>query len=843
MFARLRRTPSSVPRLRRRLPLAVAVGIVGFVVAGSAMFPSAAGSAALGQQLGDICASESALRIVTGRDDPAADLADDIGASLPYVEPLRRQWSATVQVPADGGSTRLTLLSIPGQESNVEPHLNSLSVGEVALSDLAARRLGLAAGDSLEVDEGVRLRVAAIFRDVPAFPLPDFWCGWASFMAPKPSGDPPLLSALVSEGTVLSFPQALRFDEYRVQRGTTISQANQTLADFEAAKDTWVASGSSAFGPLDSRLGEVIARAAAVRSTIARSLTPVLVTGLLAASVVLVSVSLLISTAWRRDLRLAAVRGTPPARVARDTVAEVALVVAIATLGGAIASYAAIAGFAPSSLIEAPAWQRAGAGTCLAIIACLAIVGATIAAAGDRSIDRPRRHSARGWLIAVALLLLALTAASFRRLDREGGIRISGVNSVGGALLPMAFPLLALLTAAALTAATLVALAPILQFSGPWMGRATRLGWRRAVMSGASLAATVVAAALATGCLVSAEGLASAASRALRDKADVYVGADLSIDVFGDPSAVVNRWSDASTTVVRSRDASVSGQPADLIGIDRASFAGATILRRDASSLPLSQLVAQLAPPSDGPAPALLVGGGAGLDERLVVDLGADIPPLVVEVVSTPAFFPGKRTGRAQLVIDDSVLLGLVNEPRRTLLVTDPPDDAVEQLRAGDVRVGVVRSAAKAFDGSAYSAVRWAQAPLAALGAVFAILALAVQAMVLQMRARERRTAHVFMRRTGFSLAHVRRASFVEAAIPFLLGTTIGAISASVTNRVSAPRLDPMPTLLPPATAGVSWSLIACLVVGVVATAGALAVRASRDTARADPFEAVRGDL
>ena len=60
-----------------------------------------------------------------------------------------------------------------------------------------------------------------------------------------------------------------------------------------------------------------------------------------------------------------------------------------------------------------------------------------------RSVDsRPRHHWLR-W-VPWELAVVALAIASYRRLDRAGGVRLVGVEAQGGDLLAQAFPLLAL---------------------------------------------------------------------------------------------------------------------------------------------------------------------------------------------------------------------------------------------------------------------------------------------------------------------------------------------------------------------------------------------------------------
>lgn len=97
---------------------------------------------------------------------------------------------------------------------------------------------------------------------------------------------------------------------------------------------------------------------------------------------------------------------------------------------------------------------------------------------------------------------------------------------------------------------------------------------------------------------------------------------------------------------------------------------------------------------------------------------------LEVLIVATPEFFPAK-TSHVPMLVVDTLAADVLQFPVRVLLVDRSPPDAVGELQRAGVRTGVVRDVERAFDGSAYSASRWAYAPLAALGVVFAVIALA----------------------------------------------------------------------------------------------------------------------
>jgi len=178
---------------------------------------------------------------------------------------------------------------------------------------------------------------------------------------------------------------------------------------------------------------------------------------------------------------------------------------------------------------------------------------------------------------------------------------------------------------------------------------------------------------------------------------------------------------------------------------------------------------------------------------------------------------------------------------RDTVLLRDPPDDALAEIRAQGVRTGLVRDAARAFDGSAYSALRWAYAPLAALGVLFAVVALALQLLVVSARRSQRRIADSVMRRTGFATRGLWWASVVEVGVPLVLGSVLGVGAAVAAARLSIVRLDPMPALAPPGEFLMPWNVLLGVACVVPIWTAVMASAIVRSTVRTDPMRVFQG--
>ncbi len=836
------------------LPVGFAILLAAFCAAGSSLYVSSAGSAAMRQQLDQTCRSDAALLLPIPLDASSAELEGareavaDIGAAVPFIDSARVGAWTLPRLTTSGGVERGVILEyLEGLTDHVTPAMEPLAPGELALSRTNAGQLGVAVGDHLLSDDNRVLTVAHIFDDIPLSPVPDAWCGLRALVEPTPTGDLPPVSALVAEATVAQFSKNnrnYRYIEYRITVDpVTLTDISASIAAYQTADDDWRAAFSGASLEVSrTELPAVYARASAVGVTVDRSLAPVRLTSLLSVAGVLVAAAVLLARERRRELRLLAVRGVHPVRIALGTAPSVVAVAAPAAVIGFGLAWLLVTQFGPASLLESHAVVGAAVATLLCLVVGLVMVVGTVALVADRSVDRPAHQGSSRWLLPlVGLLSVGLTMWSFQRLGSRGGIRTFGVEARGGDLLALGFPLFALLTITALAAFALRLVVAAARLSGAWLPRALRLGWRRVVMEAGPTVATIAAIALASGSLITATALSDGAQRQLVEKAQVYAGSDLSVAIFDDP--VLAPDVQARSTLVLTARAKSDGDRVNLWGIDPATFANAAALRDDAAPQSLAQLLDLLTVPlTSGLPPAVATGGTWNIGDVVALDVTGNASPLKVEVVAVADFFPGKTTGASLIVVDESVVTTQVKYSVRRLLVRDPPTDLVETLRAGGTRVGVVLNAATTFDASNFSGLRWAYRPLALLGLLFAIMAAAVQLLVVAARRDTRRAAHVVMRRTGFRTRSLWLAALVEAATPLIVGVVLGVGAALGASALAVVRLDPMPLLAPPARFVMPWDTVLTLLAVAPVWALVTAFIIVRTTVRADPMRAMRGD-
>jgi hypothetical protein len=354
------------------------------------------------------------------------------------------------------------------------------------------------------------------------------------------------------------------------------------------------------------------------------------------------------------------------------------------------------------------------------------------------------------------------------------------------------------------------------------------------------LVAVVVSAGLAAGCFTTASALAQGSERQLADKAEVYVGADLAVDVF-DPVDIPASWEPRTTLISKTR-VKVGETRTDLVGIDETRFGDVATLRGDGASLSLDELVSEISGGArDGALPAIGVGADVAVGDVLSVEVPGNTEAVPVTIAATADLFPGKTTQVPMLVVTRDRAEDVSPFSRSALLVRDPPGDALQTIRESGVRTGVVLDATRAFDGSAYSALRWAYAPLATLGLLFAVVALALQLLVVSARRSQRRVADAVMRRSGFTTRGLWWASIVETGVPLVVGSAIGVGAAMLAASLSIVRLDPMPALAPPAEFAVPWNVVVATACVVPVWTALIAFVIVRSTTQVDPMRVFQG--
>ncbi|MCU1361854.1 MAG: transporter permease [Ilumatobacteraceae bacterium] len=822
-----------------RAGLALAAFLGGVSLVGAPLYVSSSASAAAHDQLAHTCRSLSALFLSVPQGVSIDEVAQ-IGAQVPLVDrPIFVTTSFQVTLhTANSITAPVTLVTRDGDLQQVTPPLLALQLNEIAMPRHVLTALGARVGDHVQADASdggtVDLVIAQTFDDLPFRPEPDYWCGYADFLRPGPTGDPPPNWGLVATETHDAFPFTARGLEYRpTDDAITMHQARQIEVGYERAN----AAHDAAYGANGntSALPELLDHAAGLATGVSRSVAPARLAGVVAAFLTLLAAATFVAKEREQQLRLYAIRGESPWRTALHLVPMMAVPIALGALVGLLTGLISVRALGPTSVVERGVLVDASFVLLVASVAALAIVVAYVAFIGDRLVDAG--HSRHWWRnLPIELLAVPLAVVSYRRLADGGALHMSGVDPRGGELLAQAFPLFGLIACAALLYRPLRWLATRLRTAGSRLPRAARLGVRRVVLDPRAAALLVVVFFIAAGCFTTARLLSQTAQQDLTDKAVNFVGADLSVAVFGDvPQGSLT----GPTTEVSRISGHLGGDSIEVLGVDRATFADVARMRGDASSQSLDRLLDQITPTGGDALPGILVGGGS-LGGTLQIESTVGRPDIVVDVVGKARFFPVSSSG-LMVVVDRAALDALAGFGRHAIWFAQPAADAIQQLRADGVKVGPVTSAATVFDTTNYRAQGWSYVPLAALSVLFLLIAVGIQVLIVSARRAGRQQAHVVMQRTGFTTASLWWAALVEVAIPTIVGAAVGTIAGVVLSDAAIGHLDSLPTVAPfPRlvitpwtflTSGIATLLMIVVVAGIVV----------RSTLHSDPMKAIRG--
>ncbi len=838
------------PSLVASVAVAAAVALGSAALAGGPLYVSSAATADLQTQLTTTCATDAGLRLpdfMVGR--RTAQVRSAISGLVDVRSPITTS-TATGSAHVPGGpDVAVTVVSRTGQE--VERGIAPLGVDEVAVPASTLQRFDATVGDTLTIapsstDPGtapVVLTIAESYPDVPVRPEPTLWCGLRSLFRPGEFGDLPppvlLVSAATFDANGSFVPE--RDVEWQPGAGMTRDDAASLAAAFATSTDAYrkavradldVEEPAARLGITDtSQLGVLVGRSEVVADVVGRTVTPVVLTGLAGAVLVLAASGLLVARRSAVELRLRQLRGASPFAVGvRITAAVVPAAVVGAAVGTALA-VAAITTLGPSSLLEADAVRTAvllgvvGAAVGTLVVA-IAATATAVAAVDGRS---PARH--RRW-VPWELVLVIAAIASFVQLDRGGGVQLVGASVRGGDLLVQAFPLLVIGAALGLAVRPLRFLLARLRRLGRRWPLGPLIAMRRWCSDPAVTIATVLAAAFIAGLAVLATSSTASAEQSLRDKSRTFNGSDLVVRVLGDgqvPAGLADR-----ATIVRRLNVKDADGSVDVIGIDTATFGRGVHWLDGAAGRRLADVDATL---DRGASVGIAVGGSIGPD--LQTSIGRD--PFSVDVAAEMPWFPGLTNGARLVVVDADALVRSGLSFGTEIWIRDPPDDATTQLAAAGWRTIAALDAGGALDATGFRAMRYAFGSFSALAALGLVVLVIGQLLVIDARTRRRAAADVINRSIGLGVRTRVVATLGEFAVPPITGAILGVGISLATLAIANADLDPLRALRPPARVIVDIPGIVAVLAGIVVIAIGLVIVAMVAGRRSDPMGALRG--
>lgn len=857
--------------------------ILSIASASSPLFVSSAGNATLRNGLsGQVCPYTTALQVSSfgplsvPRSTQGAPATGDLYArrdvlmrratsSFPELAPaVHTIVGPAVAVLGAHGGGQARLMARDGQLAHVEVLSRGASNGQgIWLADTTAKRLDARPGSrvTLRTTDGLStvLPVAGVFRDPARRPPEVFWCSMTDFIFQSNAFGtfvpPPL--ALVTPATMGSLGARLHLLdvqatwEYPLRGRVTLPEAQSLGAAVGALGDKLRTQDPSSpytifgFPEVQTELTSVAEQATATVATVRGPVGTIAIAGRVVALLVIAAAGVYWVERRRVEVGLLNARGVGPVALATKVLLEAAVPVAASAAGGLLLSEWLVRRLGPSPEVDASALRSATVQVALTAAIAWLLLGVVAAASARRAAEA---GSARG-ASAVArapweLAVLALAAAAFYEIRTRGGTPVSatpgGPAEVDALLL--LFPVLFLAGAAGLAARLLRRALPRLRGSGS-RTPAVYLASRR--LAGATTVAVglITATALSIGILAYAGTLATSARASARAKALVFVGSDVQAVV--EPGASPPRgFPFPYTRVVQVTTATLlPGVGAvNAVGVDPVTFARAVHWDGSFSRTPLRSLLASLRPGPQGTRVPVIVAGPAPPANATLGLLGGANALLPARVAATTTAFPGMEQGRATVAFDVRLLRRYPSLSRTEVLLIKGDPAAIERaLSAGHVATQSVVSAAEVSTATpVFLSLSWIFEFLQALGVLTGLIALGGTVLYLESRQRSREVSYALSRRMGLRAGAHRVSVLLELGGMLVTGFVLGAALSWIAARLVYAKLDPQPTLPPPALFRSPLSLFALTLAALlfVALAGSVLVQRAAD--RANVAEVLR---
>lgn len=810
----------------------VAAMVLGFAAGSRTLFVSSSASAALRQDLSPGCAFDVGLRVTRTARVEGVPPADPGRFPRPMIHlgRSRRALAAATRDVAGLGEPVETLsqdAEVVGTQgapvnatvnlvsrTHAERHIHVLEVVTTTgiwLSDTVARRVGISAGDRVGIRfdrRVVPVRVHGVFRDLTRTSRGPYWCSMERLFeetfprTPLPVAllDQPALLAMLRRSGVPSVPVVF---EYPPRAGSwSLSVARRSVAALAAIS----AEAGNDSTPLGKVLGQggatvdtegSIDHATEAAATVSASTGPVALGSAAVALLMLVIAARTWLEHRRQELVVLALRGAGSTALGIKAALEFSLPAWAGTATGIAGAYVTVRIVGPGPLIERSAISAsillAGITAAIALLAVAGIVALRVRRVGS---DADGSGARRLVLWEPAALILA--AAAFYEL-RTRGSSLVGRTKVDS--LVLLFPVLLMAGAAGLLSRA--ALSPLLLRRGSRLPTVTWLALRRVAAERVRASAVVMGTAVSVGIVVLGASVSSSLRATVRAKVTLGPGAAqvFSVDhlVHIPHSSALQR---ITTYVTRtSEEVLVRGhEPADVLGLDTATFSRAAFWDRSFAGSTLPSLLRRLDQHAPDGVPAVLAVG-PGLPERMTlhIDVGGKTASVRVHVVARVRAFPGYQfnTQRPLVVIDRAVLASHGVADSLELWV-DSGDPGVQAQLS---RLGVpVLSRLVATDRLRQTTLEpqlWALRYLQIVGFAGGVVTLSGLGLYFGAKLDRRRLGAALAGRLGLSGRAAAVTTAVEVAAMSFTGLVFGIILSRAAVQLVLRYLDPLPDAAP----------------------------------------------
>ena len=852
------------------LAVAGATAVLAVAAAGQPFYVSSTDAGAFASQMAQRCPGTMGIS-VTAAVAPAGaaaesaalarraavDLAQAGARSDALEAPVSTLAAAGLPVSAPGGrSSVITLYDRGGDTGHV--HVLRRATGEgLWITDSTAALLGVSAGDTIEMAGTVPVRVAAVYanlQDAPR-PLPSFWCseesGRPGFIGPPDADFPPPPLALADRPEFLRLAAALHLGDVSFQwqrglprRAVTAEQARAVARALTSVRrqlppPAFERGGEAQAVPTDA--GFVVARAGAIGESVAHSVSPVTLAGVMVAMLLMASAGSYWLDRRRVEVTLLRARGVSAAMIGVKAALEMAPWAVSGAAAGVALARLLVRLLGPSPVVSPPSlWTgvRDAAGATAAGILVLGSVAALLLASSRRwGVTRSKVSR----LLPVELAVLALAGVTWWHLSgTNADVAPAGSSVASVSPLLLAFPVLVVIGTTALVASLAARSASAARRWAARRNTGLFLGVARLAASPDLGASLFGAAGTAVGMLVFAAALTSTQQQTVAAKARTFVGSETAVYLTS-PTPVPSSLRATTTEVVRLPDASVGNEVVDVVGIDPATFGRAAFWSSayGAGSPAKAASLVSSAPSPPGTLPAIVANGSLGAHPSLQVPTATGPVTVRLRVLEGVPGFTLANGSDVLVVTDIRSLRGFATQPE--LLSRSNANTVLRAVARAGGGASVVVRADDVLDQTEFLSVSWSFSYLQALGALVGLIAVAGTFLYVETRQRRRAAGYAMVQRMGLSRRGHLAAVAVELGAPVLGGAAFGMASGVGTAALVFGSLDPLPGLPPGPVLCVPVVVLAGIAAAALVTWSTAMAWAQRGVERVSPAAVLRG--
>ncbi|HMG45283.1 MAG TPA: FtsX-like permease family protein [Acidimicrobiales bacterium] len=859
------------------LGVAVAAFVLGVAGASRPMFAASTARASLSRDVETGCRFDVGLRV-----QRSVSVADASGAFGPQVDEGTQALDAAVgpiegvdpavvtvigdlgQVAFEGADEQVQLIERTGFRDHIDVLREAEeSDGGVWLTDTVAERLGVDAGDRVDVvvgDVATPVPVSGVYRDLRGG-RDRSWCSLRfSFEPRSAAGSAPPPVALFDDGRLVPLlagagvantpasweypPDASAWDLPTAERATAaldrlVDTVNNRSSDLGA---------TMGFGRTSADLPRSVHKAQRTSASVESVAGPVALGTIGVAVVMLLAAARSWLTRRSQDVTVLSLRGAGPAALALKGMAELLPALLLGAVLGVGSAVAVVRVIGPDPRIDREALADGvvvvAVALVVALVALAVVVGAGVRRVGVGAGGAAPRRSLPLWEPVV----LALAGAAYYELHTRQ--TVVDDTRVDGLLL--LFPLLLLAGGAGLAARLALSGRPL----GWLAARAPTPAWlalRRLAAARLRAGLIVTGAAISIGIVVFATAMSSSVSATAYAKATLGHGSAQVVRLsITEPPPTEPPLPGVSTLVTRTSETGViaSGHDrADVLGVEPDTFADAAFWDDSFAGPSLAGLLERLGPEADaggeaGESAVPAIGVGDGLPDRFVLTLEGDDGPveLPVEVVGRADAFPGLGfvEQRPLVVVDRRALTGAGVTAHAEVWVDDPSPAIAEELADDGLDVVFAAQPGADVSGSQLQPQVWAIDYLEVVGVAAGLVTVAGLGLYFAANSERRQLGAATARRLGLPAAQAALATALEVAAILAAGLLLGVGLAWLAVRLVFRQLDPLPNAPPDALLRFDLSVVAACGAAALVTALLVTLVVERRTARTSLPELLR---